>query len=170
MAGSVNKVILIGNLGRDPEIRSMQNGQKVANLALATSESWRDRQSGERKERTEWHRVVIFNENLIDVAEKYLRKGSKIYIEGSLQTRKWQDQSGQEKYTTEIVLQRYRGELTMLDGRGDGGGSGGGYGGGSGGGGGGYDSGPDDYSGGSSGGSGGGAPRGGSDLDDEIPF
>ena len=170
MAGSVNKVILIGNLGRDPEIRSMQNGQKVANLALATSESWRDRQSGERKERTEWHRVVIFNENLIDVAEKYLRKGSKIYIEGSLQTRKWQDQSGQEKYTPEIVLQRYRGELTMLDGRGDGGGSGGGYGGGSGGGGGGYDSGPDDYSGGSSGGSGGGAPRGGSDLDDEIPF
>ena len=175
MAGSVNKVILIGNLGRDPEIRSMQNGQKVANLALATSESWRDRQSGERKERTEWHRVVIFNENLIDVAEKYLRKGSKIYIEGSLQTRKWQDQSGQEKYTTEIVLQRYRGELTMLDGRGDGGGSGGGSGGGYGGGsGGGYDSGPDDYSGGSSGGSGGGsgggAPRGGSDLDDEIPF
>jgi single-strand DNA-binding protein len=179
MAGSVNKVILIGNLGRDPEIRSMQNGQKVANLALATSESWRDRQSGERKERTEWHRVVIFNENLIDVAEKYLRKGSKIYIEGSLQTRKWQDQSGQEKYTTEIVLQRYRGELTMLDGRGDGGGSGGGSGGGYGGGsGGGFDSGPDDYSGGSSGGSsggfgggsGGGAPRGGSDLDDEIPF
>ena len=171
MAGSVNKVILIGNLGRDPEIRSMQNGQKVANLALATSESWRDRQSGERKERTEWHRVVIFNENLIDVAEKYLRKGSKIYIEGSLQTRKWQDQSGQEKYTTEIVLQRYRGELTMLDGRGDGGGSGGGSGGGYGGGsGGGYDSGPDDYSGGSGGGSGGGAPRGGSDLDDEIPF
>lgn len=168
MAGSVNKVILIGNLGRDPEIRSMQNGQKVANLALATSESWRDRQSGERKERTEWHRVVIFNENLIDVAEKYLRKGSKIYIEGSLQTRKWQDQSGQEKYTTEIVLQRYRGELTMLDGRGDGGGSGGGSGGGYGGGsGGGFDSGPDDYSGGSSSG---GAPRGGSDLDDEIPF
>ncbi|KZD03712.1 single-stranded DNA-binding protein [Oceanibaculum pacificum] len=173
MAGSVNKVILIGNLGRDPEIRSMQNGQKVANLALATSETWRDRQSGERKERTEWHRVVIFNENLIEVAEKYLRKGSKLYIEGSLQTRKWQDQGGQEKYTTEIVLQRFRGELTMLDGRNEGGG---GSGGGSGGG---YDSGPDDYySGGSGGGGGAGggsgnAPRGGggaNDLDDEIPF
>lgn len=175
MAGSVNKVILIGNLGRDPEIRSMQNGQKVANLALATSETWRDRQSGERKERTEWHRVVIFNENLIEVAEKYLRKGSKLYIEGSLQTRKWQDQGGQEKYTTEIVLQRFRGELTMLDGRNEGGG--GGSGGGSGGG---YDSGPDDYYSGGSGGAGGGAgggsgnaPRGGggaNDLDDEIPF
>ena len=177
MAGSVNKVILIGNLGRDPEIRSMQNGQKVANLALATSESWRDKQSGERKERTEWHRVVIFNENLIEIAEKYLRKGSKIYVEGALQSRKWQDQSGQEKYTTEIVLQRYRGELTMLDGRADGGGGsgGGGYGGGSGGGsGGGFDASPDDYSGGQSGGpAGGGAggpARGGSDLDDEIPF
>ena len=175
MAGSVNKVILVGNLGADPEVRRMQDGRPVVNLRIATSETWRDRSSGERKERTEWHRVVIFNENLIDVAEKYLRKGSKIYIEGSLQTRKWQDQSGQEKYTTEIVLQRYRGELTMLDGRGDGGGSGGGSGGGYGGGsGGGYDSGPDDYSGGSSGGSGGGsgggAPRGGSDLDDEIPF
>lgn len=173
MAGSVNKVILIGNLGRDPEIRSMQNGQKVANLALATSESWRDRQSGERRERTEWHRVVIFNENLIEIAEKYLRKGSKIYIEGALQTRKWQDQSGQEKYTTEIVLQRYRGELTMLDGRSDGGGSSG-----SGGSGGGYESGTDDYSGGAPGGPGAGQPggatggpaRGGSDLDDEIPF
>ncbi|MBU2091731.1 MAG: single-stranded DNA-binding protein, partial [Alphaproteobacteria bacterium] len=154
MAGSVNKVILIGNLGRDPEIRSMQNGQKVANLALATSETWRDRQSGERKERTEWHRVVIFNENLIEVAEKYLRKGSKLYIEGSLQTRKWQDQGGQEKYTTEIVLQRFRGELTMLDGRSEGGtgGSGGG---------GGYESGPDDYSGGGSGGGSGSGSRGG---------
>ena len=118
MAGSVNKVILVGNLGRDPEVRNTQDGRKVVNLSLATSESWRDRQSGERKEKTEWHRVVIFNENLAEVAEKYLRKGAKVFIEGQLQTRKWQDQSGAEKYTTEIVLQRYRGELTMLDGRG----------------------------------------------------
>jgi len=115
MAGSVNKVILVGNLGRDPEVRNTQDGRKVVNLSLATSESWRDRQSGERKEKTEWHRVVIFNENLAEVAEKYLRKGAKVFIEGQLQTRKWQDQSGAEKYTTEIVLQRYRGELTMLD-------------------------------------------------------
>jgi single-strand DNA-binding protein len=170
MAGSVNKVILVGNLGRDPEIRSTQDGTKIANLSLATSETWRDRNSGERRERTEWHRVVIFNEKLCEVAEKYLRKGSKIYIEGALQTRKWTDQSGVEKYTTEVVLQRFRGELTMLDGRQEGGGGGGGYsdegqgggfggksGGGSGGGGG--------YSG---GGAGGGA--GGGDLDDEIPF
>ncbi|GAB4237178.1 MAG: hypothetical protein Tsb0032_41980 [Kiloniellaceae bacterium] len=125
MAGSVNKVILVGNLGRDPEIRSTQDGTKIANLSLATSENWRDRNTGERRERTEWHRVVIFNDRLVDVVEKYLRKGSKIYIEGQLQTRKWTDQSGVEKYTTEVVLQRYRGELTMLDGRQDGGGGGG---------------------------------------------
>ncbi|HEU0218962.1 MAG TPA: single-stranded DNA-binding protein [Stellaceae bacterium] len=116
MAGSVNKVILVGNLGRDPEIRSTQDGMRIANLAVATSESWRDRVSGERKERTEWHRVVIFNERLAEIAEKYLRKGSKVYLEGALQTRKWTDNSGQERYTTEIVLQRFRGELTMLDG------------------------------------------------------
>jgi single-strand DNA-binding protein len=165
MAGSVNKVILVGNLGRDPEIRSTQDGTKVANLSLATSEQWRDRTSGERRERTEWHRVVVFNDKLCEVIEKYLKKGSKVYIEGQLQTRKWTDQSGVEKYTTEVVLQRFRGELTMLDGRQDGsssgysedGGSGGGYGGGSGGGsGGGY--------------GGGGSGGGGSDLDDEIPF
>ena len=131
MAGSVNKVILVGNLGRDPEIRSMQDGGKIVQLSVATSESWRDRNSGERRERTEWHRVVIFNENLAKVAEQYLRKGSSIYVEGQLQTRKWTDQQGQEKYTTEVVLQRYRGELTMLGGRGDGGpGGGGGQGGG----------------------------------------
>jgi single-strand DNA-binding protein len=118
MAGSVNKVILVGNLGRDPEIRSMQDGNRVANLAVATSESWRDRVSGERKERTEWHRVVIFNERLAEIAEKYLKKGSKVYLEGALQTRKWSDNSGQERYTTEIVLNRFRGELTMLDGAG----------------------------------------------------
>ena len=130
MAGSVNKVILVGNLGRDPDIRSMQDGNKVVNLSVATSESWRDRNSGERKEKTEWHRVVIFNENLAKVAEQYLRKGSKIYVEGQLQTRKWTDQSGVEKYSTEIVLQRFRGELQMLDGRNEGGGGqGGGYGG-----------------------------------------
>ena len=157
MAGSVNKVILVGNLGRDPEIRSTQDGTKVANLSLATSETWRDRNSGERKERTEWHRVVIFNDKLCEIAEKYLRKGSKIYIEGQLQTRKWTDQNGQDKYTTEVVLQRYRGELTMLDGRQDGGGGGYSDDGGSGGG-----------FGGS--GSGGGGPSGGGDLDDEIPF
>jgi len=116
MAGSVNKVILVGNLGRDPEIRSTQDGTRIANLALATSESWRDRVSGERRERTEWHRVVIFNERLVEIAEKYLKKGSKIYVEGALQTRKWTDQQGQERYSTEIVLQRFRGELTMLDG------------------------------------------------------
>src|SRR5215468_8512776 len=115
MAGSVNKVILVGNLGRDPEIRSTQDGTRIANLAVATSESWRDRVSGERKERTEWHRVVIFNERLAEIAEKYLKKGSKVYVEGALQTRKWTDNSGQERYTTEVVLQRFRGELTMLD-------------------------------------------------------
>jgi single-strand DNA-binding protein len=116
MAGSVNKVILVGNLGRDPEIRSTQDGMRIANLAIATSETWRDKMSGERKERTEWHRVVIFNERLAEIAEKYLRKGAKIYVEGALQTRKWTDNSGQERYTTEVVLQRFRGELTMLDG------------------------------------------------------
>src|SRR5437588_12133464 len=128
MAGSVNKVILVGNLGRDPEIRSTQDGIRIANLNLATSESWRDRVSGERKERTEWHRVVIFNERLVEIAEKYLRKGSKIYIEGALQIRKWTDNAGVEKYSTEVVLQRFRGELTMLDGARDGarGGAGGG--------------------------------------------
>jgi single-strand DNA-binding protein len=116
MAGSVNKVILVGNLGRDPEIRSTQDGMRIANLAVATSETWRDRVSGERKERTEWHRVVIFNERLAEIAEKYLKKGRKVYVEGALQTRKWTDNSGQERFTTEIVLQRFRGELTMLDG------------------------------------------------------
>jgi single-strand DNA-binding protein len=121
MAGSVNKVILIGNLGRDPEIRSTQNGGKVANLSVATSETWRDRNSGERRERTEWHRVVVFSEGLIRVIENYLRKGSKVYVEGALQTRKWTDQQGQERYTTEIVLQNFGGTLTMLDGRGEGG-------------------------------------------------
>lgn len=154
MAGSVNKVILVGNLGRDPEVRSTQDGTKVANLSLATSENWKDKNSGERRERTEWHRVVIFNERLAEVAEKYLRKGSKVYIEGQLQTRKWTDQSGTEKYTTEVVLQRFRGELTMLDGRGGApadAGEGGG----------------EPAMGGGGGRSGGG---GGGDLDDDIPF
>lgn len=159
MAGSVNKVILVGNLGRDPEVRSTQSGSRVANLSLATSETWRDRNSGERRERTEWHRVVIFNDRLVDVAEKYLRKGSKIYIEGQLQTRKWQDQSGADRYTTEVVLQNFRGELTMLDSR-AGGEGGGGFSGGGGGG--------DDFGGSSSSGTGGPGPSG--DLDDEIPF
>ncbi|MEM6903960.1 MAG: single-stranded DNA-binding protein [Pseudomonadota bacterium] len=162
MAGSVNKVILVGNLGRDPEVRSMSSGGKVCNLSIATSESWKDKNSGERREKTEWHRVVLFNDALVGVAERYLRKGSKVYIEGQLETRKWQDQNGQEKYTTEVVLRPYRGELTMLDGRNEGG-AGGGYGGG------GYDA---------------GAPAGGGgqpapepayagaagDLDDDIPF
>src|SRR4051795_257223 len=124
MAGSVNKVILVGNLGRDPELRSTQDGMRIANLNLATSESWRDRASGERKERTEWHRVVIFNERLAEIAEKYLRKGSKVYVEGQLQTRKWADQQGQERYSTEVVLTRFKGELTMLDGAGGGRGAG----------------------------------------------
>jgi single-strand DNA-binding protein len=156
MAGSVNKVILVGNLGRDPEVRNMQSGDPIVHLNLATSESWKDKNSGERREKTEWHRVVIFNENLGRIAQQYLRKGSKVYIEGALQTRKWQDQSGVEKYTTEVVLQRFRGELTMLDSRAEGGGGGGNYGGGGG-----------DGGGGDFGGGGGG---GGSDLDDEIPF
>jgi len=163
MAGSVNKVILVGNLGRDPEIRSMQDGNRVANLSVATSESWRDKTSGERREKTEWHRVVVFNDHLVGVIEKFLRKGSKIYLEGQLQTRKWTDQSGVEKYTTEVVLQRYRGELTMLDGRAGGEGAGD-FGGSAGGG--------AEYSSGGSGGGGGGrapAPAG-ADLDDEIPF
>lgn len=117
MAGSVNKVIMVGALGRDPEIRSTNSGDRIANLSIATSETWRDRQSGERKEKTEWHRVVIFNDGLVKIAEQYLRKGSSVYLEGSLQTRKWTDQSGVEKFSTEIVLQRYRGELTLLGGK-----------------------------------------------------
>ena len=165
MAGSVNKVILIGNLGRDPEVRSTQDSMKIVQLSIATSESWKDKMSGERKDKTEWHRVVIFNERLAEVAEKFLKKGSKVYVEGQLQTRKWTDKDGLEKYTTEVVLSRFRGELTMLDGRSDGGGmgGGGGYGGESAGGG---------YGGG--GGASGGrakAPAGGpDDMDDEIPF
>ncbi|WP_255683775.1 single-stranded DNA-binding protein [Alitabrizicola rongguiensis] len=170
MAGSVNKVILVGNLGRDPEVRTFANGGKVCNLRIATSETWRDKASGERKERTEWHSVAIFSEPLAKIAEQYLRKGSKVYIEGALETRKWQDQSGQDRYTTEVVLRPFSGNLTLLDGR-EGGGSGGGFddrsgfgddrgypeerGGGSG------------FGGGRSGG--GGAPSR-SDLDDEIPF
>jgi single-strand DNA-binding protein len=130
MAGSVNKVILVGNLGKDPEVRRLTSGDPVVNLSIATSESWRDKASGEKKEKTEWHRVVIFNKNLADVAEKYLKKGAKVYIEGQLQTRKWTDKDGAEKYSTEVVLQNFRGELTMLDGR-SGGGEGGGFGGGS---------------------------------------
>lgn len=126
MAGSVNKVILVGNLGRDPEVRSTQDGSKIVNLSIATSERWKDKNTGEQREKTEWHRVVIFNENLGRIAEQYLRKGSTCYIEGQLQTRKWTDQQGVEKYTTEVVLQRYRGEMTLLGGRGDS--SGGGYG------------------------------------------
>ncbi|UYV39405.1 single-stranded DNA-binding protein [Rhodobacteraceae bacterium D3-12] len=169
MAGSVNKVILIGNLGRDPEVRNFQNGGKVCNLRIATSENWKDKNTGERRERTEWHSVAIFNEGLVRIAEQYLRKGSKVYLEGQLQTRKWQDQSGADRYSTEVVLQGFNGTLTMLDGRGEGGGGGGGggYGGGSSGGdyGGGYDSGP---SSGNQGGGGGGAPA--KDYDDEIPF
>ncbi len=119
MAGSINKVILVGNLGRDPEVRYTQDGTKVVNLSVATSERWKDRQSGEPRERTEWHRVVIFNDRLADVAERFLKKGSKVFVEGSLQTRKWTGNDGQERYTTEIVLQRYRGELTLLDARGE---------------------------------------------------
>ncbi|WP_429911082.1 single-stranded DNA-binding protein [Glycocaulis sp.] len=122
MAGSVNKVIIIGNLGADPEVKAMPSGDRMAKFPVATSETWRDRQSGERREKTEWHNVVIFNENLAKVAENYLKKGAKVYIEGSLQTRKWQDQNGQDRYSTEIVLQKYRGELTMLDSKGEGGG------------------------------------------------
>ncbi len=159
MAGSVNKVILIGNLGRDPEVRSTQDGSPIVQLSIATSDTWKDRATGERRERTEWHRVVIFNEHLCRVAENYLKKGSKVYVEGSLQTRKWTDQQGVEKYTTEVVLQRFNGELTMLDGRGDNDG-GGNWGGDNGGG---FSDGPGPSGGGS-------APAGGGDFDDEIPF
>lgn len=169
MAGSVNKVILIGNLGADPEIRHLQDGRPVCNLRVATTDSWRDKASGERKEKTEWHNVVIFNEGLCRIAEQYLKKGSKVYIEGQLQTRKWQDASGQDRYTTEIVLQNYRGELTMLDGRSGGGMSEGSFGG--------YDSGGGGYGRSRSGGSdrGGGESAGSrgsfdKELDDEIPF
>ena len=169
MAGSVNKVIIVGNLGRDPEVRNFQNGGKVVNLRIATSETWKDRNTGERRERTEWHSVAIFSEPVGRIAEQYLRKGSTVYIEGQLETRKWQDQSGQDRYTTEIVIRPYRGELTLLGGRGEGGNGGGAGGGGyddrggyedrggNGGYGGGYDNGP----------SGGGAGGG---MDDEIPF
>ena len=183
MAGSVNKVILIGNLGRDPEIRSTQDGREIANLAIATSESWKDKNTGERKEKTEWHRVVVFNDGLVGVVKNYLKKGSKVYVEGALQTRKWTNKDGQEQYSTEVVLQGPGAVLTMLDGApgaggGDrGGASGGGYGGGggqrSGGGFGGGASGGGSSGGGSSGGFGGGAPAGGGfgeDLDDDIPF
>ncbi|MBS1016380.1 single-stranded DNA-binding protein [Acetobacter persici] len=200
MAGSVNKVILVGNLGKDPEVRTSQNGMKIVSFSIATSDTWNDRASGERRERTEWHRVVIFNDRLADVAERFLRKGRKVYLEGALQTRKWTDQSGQERYTTEVIVERFRGELVLLDSRSGGegeesggyGGGGSSYGGGNAGGG---------YGGGNSGGYGGGsmgggdfggssAPRqnapsrgpggggnsggwdapGNSDLDDEIPF
>ncbi|MEA2755173.1 MAG: single-strand DNA-binding protein [Aliidongia sp.] len=174
MAGSVNKVILIGNLGKDPEIRSTNDGTKVASLTLATSENWKDRTSGERRERTEWHRVVIFNDRLVEVVERFLKKGAKIYVEGALQTRKWTDNSGQERYTTEVVLQKFRGELTMLDGRQGGGerdqdegsygGGGGGYGGGGGG------RAPSSSGGGGRPSGGGGGPGPMTDLDDEIPF
>ncbi len=166
MAGSVNKVILVGNLGRDPEVRHTQSGDAIVHFSIATSETWRDRASGERRERTEWHRVVIFNEHLGKIAQQYIHKGSKVYLEGQLQTRKWTDQQGMERYSTEVVLARFRGELTMLDSRGGGGGgdfggggdmAGGGAPGGDGGGGGGGDT------GGSSG-------PGDADLDDEIPF
>ena len=174
MAGSVNKVILVGNLGADPEIRRTQDGRPIANFSVATSESWRDKNTGERREKTEWHRVVCFNEGLCKVIEQYVKKGSKVYVEGQLQTRKWQDQSGQDKYTTEVVLQGFNGNLTMLDSRNQDGGFGGGgndYGGGGGG-----------YGGGGGGGSFGGQGGGGSfpgsgqggggggDMDDEIPF
>ncbi|HCW60050.1 MULTISPECIES: single-stranded DNA-binding protein [Sphingobium] len=198
MAGSVNKVILVGNLGADPEVKSFQNGGKVCNLRIATSESWKDRMTGERKERTEWHSVAIFSEGLVGVAERFLRKGSKVYIEGQLRTRKWQDQSGNDRYTTEVVLQGLGSVLTMLDGAPGGGGQGGGYGGGGGGrsqgvsdwqgGSGGFGGGDYDDFGGASGGSGGGGYGGGNrsqgggnrggagspnfdnDLDDEVPF
>lgn len=178
MAGSVNKVILIGNLGADPEIKSFQNGGKIANLRLATSESWKDRMTGERKERTEWHQVTINGEGLVGVVERYLKKGSKIYIEGSLRTRKWQDRDGNDRYTTEVVVAGMGGTMTMLDGA-PGGGSGGGssWGGDSGGNGGGNDSWNKGGSGGASGGSSGGTSGGGGsrppfddDLDDDVPF
>ena len=177
MAGSVNKVILVGNLGKDPESRSFQNGGKVVNLRIATSESWKDRASGERKESTEWHQVAIFDERIGETAEKFLRKGSKVYIEGQIKTRKWQDQSGADRYTTEVVVPRFGGVMTMLDGPGGGQGSGGGGGGRD------FGGGDDDFggggggarSGGFGGGKGGSAPAGGrggfaDDLDDDVPF
>lgn len=176
MAGSVNKVILIGNLGADPEVRTFQNGGKVCNLRIATSENWKDRTTGERREKTEWHTVAIFQEGLVRIAEQYLKKGSKVYIEGQLQTRKWQDQSGADRYSTEVVLQGFNGTLTMLDSRNEGGG-GGGYGGGSSSGGGGYSGGSSGgnaggggYDSGPSGGGSGGGGGGNNDMDDEIPF
>lgn len=163
MAGSLNKVMLIGNLGADPEIRTFGNGGKVCNLRIATSENWRDKNTGERREKTEWHTVAIFSEGLVRVCEQFLKKGSKVFVEGALQTRKWQDQSGNDRYSTEVVLQGFGSTLTMLDGRsggeGSGGGQGGGYGGGQSGGG---------YSGGSQGG--GTPPPANNDMDDEIPF
>jgi single-strand DNA-binding protein len=169
VAGSVNKVILIGNLGKDPEARSMNNGGEVVSFSIATSESWNDKQSGEKRDKTEWHNIVIFNENLGRIAKQYLRKGSSVYVEGQLQTRKWTDQSGADRYTTEVVLQRFRGELTLLGSR-DGGGQGGGQSGGS-------NWGNDDRGGGNQfSGGGGGASRGAggspfdSDLDDDVPF
>jgi single-strand DNA-binding protein len=184
MAGSLNKVMLIGNLGADPEIRTFQNGGKVANLRIATSESWKDRNTGERREKTEWHTVAIFSEGLVGVVERYVKKGSKVFIEGQLETRKWQDQNGNDRYSTEVVIRNYGGTLTMLDGAsGSGGGGGGGGGGGSYGGGGGQRSGGTyggdqgggwnqggGGAGGGSGGSGGGQGGGYDDLDDDIPF
>lgn len=181
MAGSLNKVMIIGNLGADPEVRSFSNGGKVCNLRIATSENWKDKNTGERQERTEWHTVAIFSEGLVSVAERFLKKGSKVFVEGQLQTRKWQDQQGNDRYSTEIVLRGFNGTLTMLDGAGgQGGGGGGGYGGGSGGGGnygGGQGGGGWNQGGGGSGGGNGGSSGGGSgggsnydDLDDEIPF
>lgn len=172
MAGSVNKVILIGNLGADPEVRTFQNGGKVCNLRIATSENWKDKNTGERREKTEWHTVAIFSEGLVRVCENYLRKGSKVYIEGALQTRKWQDQSGNDRYSTEVVLSGFNGTLVMLDGRSGGGDSGGGQQGGYGGG-----SSGDNYGGNQQGGNqqggnqqGGGQQGGGGNIDDEIPF
>ncbi|KWV91030.1 single-stranded DNA-binding protein [Erythrobacter sp. YT30] len=172
MAGSLNKVMLIGNLGADPEIRSFQNGGRVANLRIATSENWKDKNTGERREKTEWHTVAIFSDGLVNVVERYLKKGSKVFVEGKLQTRKWQDQSGNDRYSTEVVIQGLGGTLTMLDGRGDGGG-GGGYGGGqsSGGGyGGGGSQGGSGSGGWNQGGGGSGGGGGYDDLDDDIPF
>jgi len=173
MAGSVNKVILIGNLGADPEVRTFQNGGKVCNLRIATSETWKDKNTGERREKTEWHTVAIFSEGLVRVCEQYLRKGSKVYIEGALQTRKWQDQSGNDRYSTEVVLQGFGSTLVMLDGRSQGGGGGGDYGGGQQGGYGGGSSSGGDYGGGQQGGGqqgGGQQGGGGGNIDDEIPF
>ncbi|OBV10203.1 single-stranded DNA-binding protein [Erythrobacter dokdonensis] len=177
MAGSLNKVMLIGNLGADPEIRTFQNGGKVANLRIATSETWKDRNTGERQERTQWHTVAIFNEGLVGVVERFLKKGSKVYVEGQLETRKWQDQQGQDRYSTEVVLRNYNGTLTMLDGAqggggmgggGGGGGRSGGYGGGASGGG--SSGGGWDQGGGNTGPSGGSSGGGYDDLDDDIPF